>query len=61
MLLEREQLYTIMGIQRIGRSTKKLDPVTKFILWFDKYEFGGPNDDNDVDDIIRDFDYVPTL
>ena len=60
MLLERERLYTIIGIRRTGRSAKKLDPAAKFILWFDKYEFGGPDDDNDVDDIIGDPDYVPT-
>ena len=61
MLLERERLYTIMGIRRTGRSARKLDPATKFIPWFDKYELNGPDDDNDVDDIIRDLDYVPTM
>ena len=59
MLFERERLYTIMGIRRIGRSTRKLDPAAKFIMWFDKYELGGSND-NDIDDIIEDHDYVPT-
>ena len=61
MLLERERLYTIMDIRRTGRSARKLDPVTKFILWFDKCELSGPDNDNEVDDIIRDPDYVPTL
>ena len=61
MLLERERLYTIMGIRRTGRSARKLDSATKFILWFDKYELGGPDDDNDVDDIIREPDYIPTM
>ena len=31
MLLERERLYTIMGIRRTGRSVRKLDPAAKFI------------------------------
>ena len=61
MLLERERLYTIMDIQRTGRSARKLDHVAKFILWFDKYELGGSYEDNDVDDIIGDPDYVPTM
>ena len=62
MLLERERLYIIMGIRRIGRSTKKLDPAVKFIPWFDKYELVGPNDDDEeIDDIIGDPSYVPTL
>ena len=47
-----------MGIRRIGRSARKLDPAAKFIPWFDKYELGGLDDD--VDDIIGDPDYVPT-
>ena len=50
-----------MGIRHIGRSARKLDHATKFILWFDKYELGGPDDDNDVDDIIKDLDYVPIM
>ena len=50
-----------MSIRRTGRSAKKLDHAAKFISWFDKYEFGGPDDDNDVDDIIGDPDYVPTM
>ena len=61
MLLERERLYTIMGIRRTGWNARKLDHAAKFISLFDKYELGGPNDDNDVDDIIEDPDYVPTM
>ena len=61
ILLERERLYTIMGIRCIGRNARKLDSAAKFIPWFDKYELGGPDDDDDVDNIIGDFDYVPTL
>ena len=61
ILLEREQLYSIMGIRRTGRNARKLDLAVKLILWFDKYEFGGSDDDNDVDDIIGDPDYVPTM
>ena len=60
MLLERERLYTIMDIRRIGWSARKLDPVAKFIPWFDNYELSGPDDD-EIDDIIGDIDYVPTL
>ena len=60
MLFEREQLYIIMGIRHTGRSTRKLDPAAKFISWFDGCELGGPDDDNDVDDILGDLDYVST-
>ena len=51
MLFERERLYTIMGIRCTGQNVRKLDPVAKFILWFDKYERDG-HDNDDVDDII---------
>ena len=62
ILIERARLYTIIGIRRTGRSVRKLDPATKFIPWFDKYELVGPNDDDEeIDDIIGDPDYVPTL
>ena len=61
MLLKRERLYTIMGIRRTGRSARKLDPAAKFILWFDNYELDGPNDNDEIDDIIGDPDYVPTM
>ena len=58
----RERLYTIKGIRRTGRSARKLDPVGKFIPWFDNYELGEPDDDDDeIDDIIGDPNYVPTL
>ena len=50
-----------MGIRRTGRSERKLDPIAKFIPSFDNYELDGPDDDDEVDDIIRDPDYVPTL
>ena len=59
MLLEREHLYTIMGIQCTGRSARYLDPAAKFIHWFDMYEFGGHEND-EVDDILGDLIYVPT-
>ena len=59
MLLEREQLYTIMGIRRTGRSAKKLNPASEFIPWIDKYKLNELDDD--IDDIIGDPDYVPTL
>ena len=61
MLLERERLYTIMGIRRTGRNARKLDPTAKFIPWFDKYELVGPDDNEEIDDIIGDPDYVPTM
>ena len=60
ILLERECMYTIIGIRCIGGSAWKLDPVVKFIMWFDKYELGGYDDNDDVDDIIGDPDYVST-
>ena len=50
-----------MGMRRTGRSARKLNPAAKFIPWFDKYELVGPDDDEEIDDIIRDHDYVPTL
>ena len=53
-------MYTIMGIRNIGRSVRKLDHAAKFIPWFDECGLGGP-DDNDVDDILGDPDYVPAL
>ena len=61
MLLKRERWYTIMDIRRTSRSTRKLDPVVKFIPWFDNYELGELDDDNDVDDIIGDPDYISTI
>ena len=59
ILLDKEHIYTIMSIRRIGRSARKLDLVAKFILWFDKYELGG-HDNDDVDDIIGDPNYIST-
>ena len=50
-----------MGIRRTCQSIRKLDHAAKFIPWFDNYELGGPDDDDEVDDIIRDPDYVPTI
>ena len=52
-------MYTIMGIRRTSRSARKLNPAAKFILWYDMYELGG-HDNDDVNDIIRDPDYVST-
>ena len=60
MLLERERLYTIMGIRRTGQNARILDLAAKFIFWFDKCELDGKVDDDVVvDDIIREPDYVP--
>ena len=58
MMLEREHLYTAMGIWHTSRSTRHLDPVAKFISWFDMYELDEHKND-DVDDIIGGPDYVP--
>ena len=57
MLLERECLYTDIGIQCTGRSARQLDPATKFIPWLNMYELSG-HEDVDVDNIIGDPDYV---
>ena len=59
MLLERELLYTVMSIRRTGQNARKLDPVAKFIPYFDECELDGPTDD--VDDIVGDSAYVLTL
>ena len=48
-----------MGIRRTSRSARHLDPTAKFIIWFDMYELS-EHDNNDVDAIIRDVDYVST-
>ena len=50
-------MYTIMGIRCTGRNAKKLNPIAKFILWYDMYELDGHNND-DVDDIIGNPDDV---
>ena len=57
MLLKREPLYTVLGIQCINRRARHLYLDAKFILWFDTYELGGHDD---IDDIVEDPDYVPT-
>ena len=57
MLLERECLYSTMGIRSTSLSARHLDPTAKFICWFDMYELGG-HEDVDVDDIIGDPDCV---
>ena len=50
-----------MDIRSTCQSAKKLDSTAKFIPWFDKCELSEPDDDDDVDDIIVDLDYVPTV
>jgi hypothetical protein len=60
MLLERECQYAEKGIRRTGRSTCRLDAATKFIPWFEHNELGG-DDFDEVDDVIRDPTYVPTI
>ena len=51
-------MYTIMGIRRTSQSVRKLDLVAKFIQWFDKCELNGTTNDDVVDDIIEDVDYI---
>ena len=58
ILFKRECMYTIMRIWCIGRNAKKLNPAAKFIPWFDKYELGEHDDDDDVDNIIEELVYV---
>jgi len=60
MLLERERQYAEKGIQRTGRNTSHLDATAKFIPWFEYNELGG-DDFDEVDDVIRDPTYVPTI
>ena len=49
-----------MGIRRTGRSAKCLEPTARFVPWYEEYELGGQNDDN-LDDIVDDPDYVPGM
>ena len=60
ILLERESQLKAMGIRRTGRSAKCLEPAARFIPWYEEYELGGQNDDN-LDDIVVDSDYVPGM
>jgi hypothetical protein len=60
MLLERERQYTEKGIRRTGGSTCHLDVAAKFIPWFEENELGGDGFD-EVDDVIEDPTYVPTI
>jgi len=60
MLLERERQYTEKGIRRTGGSTCHLDAAAKFISWFEENELGGDGFD-EVDDVIEDPTYVPTI
>ena len=60
ILLERESQLQAMGICRTGRSAKCLEPAARFVLWYEEYELGGQNDDN-LDDIVDDPDYVPGM
>ena len=48
-----------MDIRCIGCSTRHLDPTTKFIHWVDMYELG-EHEDDDVNNLIGDSNYVPT-
>ena len=60
MLLERERQYAKKGIRRTGRSADRLDTAAKFIPWFEQNELGG-DDCEEVDDVIEDPTYVPTI
>jgi len=60
MLLERERQYAEKGIRRTGRSAGHLDAAAKFISWFEQNELGG-DDFDEVDGVIGDPTYVPTI
>jgi beta-galactosidase GanA len=60
MLLKREHQYVKNGIQRTGRSTGHLDVAAKFITWFEHNELG-EDDFDEVDEVIGDPIYVPTI
>jgi len=60
MLLERERQYSKKGIRHTGGSTGHLDAAAKFIPWFEENELGGDGFD-EVDDVIEDPTYVPTI
>jgi hypothetical protein len=60
MLLERERQYAEMGIRCTERSAGRLDVAAKFIPWFEQNELGGVDFD-EVDDVIGDPTYVPTI
>ena len=60
ILLERESQLKAMGIRRTGRRSKCLEPAARFVPWYEEYELGGQNDDN-LDDIVDDPNYVPGM
>ena len=60
MLFERERLYAEKGIRRTGRSASHLDVAAKFIPWFEQAELG-EDDFDEIDDVIGDPTYVPTI
>ena len=60
ILLERESQLKAKGIRRTGRSARCLEPVARFVPWYEEYELGGHSDDN-LDDTVDDPDYVPGM
>ena len=60
MLLERERQYAEKGIRRTWRSASHLDVAAKFIPWFELTELG-EDDFDEIDDVIGDPTYVPTI
>ena len=59
MLLERERQYAAMGIRRTGRSASFLDLAARFVPWYETCQIGGIENE-EVDDIVGDPDYVLT-
>ena len=59
MLFERERQYATRGIHRTGRSARCLDPAARFVRWYETCPIGGIENE-DVDDIVGDPDYVLT-
>jgi hypothetical protein len=60
MLLHRERRCTKKDIRCTGSSAGRLDVVAKFISLFKQNELGG-DECEEVDDVIGDPTYVPTI
>jgi len=60
MMLDRKRRCTKKDIWRTGSSTGRLDVVAKFIPLFEHNELGG-DECEEVDDVIGDHTYVPTI
>jgi hypothetical protein len=60
MILDRERRCTKKDIRRTGSSAGRLDVVAKFIPLFEHNDLGG-DECEEVDDVIGDHTYVPTI